>query len=88
MMPGPTFFFVLNGLVNGEEGMLATRAGPPDGPLVPDGWYFHFDDEWQDPDGTGPYTSRDEAVRAADASLLEPLATAGRERQNTGEVGA
>lgn len=69
MMPGPDYFFVLKGLLNGEEGVEARRCGPPNADFLVDGWYFLFDDEWQDPDGTGPFDSRQEAEREAAKTL-------------------
>lgn len=58
----PTVFFVLGGLVNGEEGCHAIPAGSGDGVEMPDGWYVSKDG---DPDGVGPYLSREEAQRDA-----------------------
>lgn len=55
-------FFVLNGLLNGEEGVKAVPAGGGDGRLS-DGWYYLRPG---DADGQGPYRSRDEAVRKAE----------------------
>lgn len=51
-----TIFFVLNGLVDGEEGYYATRTNED---VLEDGWYYLYGD---DPGGNGPYISRDEAI--------------------------
>lgn len=56
-------FFVLNGLVNGEEGVKALPAGGGQEEPLSDGWYFL---RGENPDGQGPYRSRDEAVRKAE----------------------
>jgi hypothetical protein len=55
-------FFVLNGLVNGDEDEYAYPSGgfEPSRPLD-DGWYF-FRDEG-DADGDGPWDSYQEADR-------------------------
>ena len=56
-------FFVLNGLVNGEEGVKALPAGGGQEEPLSDGWYFLHG---ENPDGLGPHRSRDEAVRKAE----------------------
>lgn len=56
----PTFFFVLGGLVNGNEGEPATTTDERD---MADGWYYLLDDE--NPNGYGPHPSRDSALEAA-----------------------
>lgn len=58
-------FFVLLGLLNGERGVLAQECGPPPpaGRVMPDGWYYLEEDG--DPDGEGPFSSRDEAEEMA-----------------------
>jgi len=43
-------YFVLNGLVNGEEGSRAVPAGSGNDPAQKDGWYFLLDG---DADGQG-----------------------------------
>lgn len=62
----PTVFFVLGGLVNGEEGCHAVPAGVLSGAdlstVMADGWYVLMDD---DPDGVGPFLSREAALRNA-----------------------
>jgi hypothetical protein len=55
-------YFVLNGLWNGEEGMLAIPMGPPTAPPQKDGWYWLWDGM---EDGKGPYTSEAAACRGA-----------------------
>lgn len=60
-MGKPTTFFVLNGLVDGEEGVTATPAGSGVDPVMADGWYVLADG---DPDGKRPFASRDEALRS------------------------
>ena len=59
-----TLFFVLKGLVDGEEGMLAQRSGT--GEELKDGWYFLTDDN---PDGDGPYDFKEEADQYAQMGL-------------------
>lgn len=61
-----TIFFVLNGLVNGETAARALRAGPGRADdILDDGFYFLIDgDDEIGPDGSGPYSSRDEATEA------------------------
>lgn len=59
-----TLFFVLKGLVNGEEGELAQRSGT--GAKLEDGWYFLRDD---DVDGDGPYDFREEAMQYAQMGI-------------------
>jgi hypothetical protein len=54
-------FFVLLGLHNGVEGEQATTAGFEE--QMADGWYYLLDDE--NPNGYGPYKSRDEALAEA-----------------------
>lgn len=58
--PTPTIFFVLNGLMNGEEGEMAMTCGV--GETMPDGWYYIFDGM---DDGQGPSASRRGAETAA-----------------------
>lgn len=53
-------YFVLNGLLNGEEGVRALTCGF--GAQQPDGWYWLNDGE---EDGHGPFGSRQLAERAA-----------------------
>ena len=55
-----TFYFVLNGLLNGESGVYATTCGF--GEQQPDGWYYLPDDCT---DGFGPYDSRETAEEFA-----------------------
>lgn len=62
-------YFVLNGLVNGEDGEYAIEAGGDDARRVPDGWYFLKDG---DADGTGPYDHKQEAEHAAELHKLHP----------------
>lgn len=52
-------YFVLKGLLNGEEGVYAVPAGGGEVPPQEDGWYFFVFDG--DSDGEGPFDSRDEA---------------------------
>lgn len=59
-----TLFFVLNGLINGEEGELAQRSGT--GEQLKDGWYFLMGD---DVDGDGPYEHKDEARMYAELGI-------------------
>lgn len=49
-----TTYFVLNGLINGEEGVFAVPAGGGDDPPQADGWYYIVDGM---DDGVGPYVS-------------------------------
>lgn len=59
-----TTFFVLNGFLNGEEGVRAERAGDGNGTLH-DGWYYIADDDnGENIDGTGPYPTKAAAERA------------------------
>lgn len=55
------YYFVLNGLWNGEEGYPAMTIGADhnDKPQA-DGWYWLLEG---DDDGHGPFLSRDAAVR-------------------------
>lgn len=53
-------FFVLNGLLNGEEGVEAATAGF--GVILADGWYYIFDGM---DDGAGTYKSQQAAEKAA-----------------------
>lgn len=55
--------FVLNGWHNGDEEMgKAQEAGPPDAPVLKDGWY------WLDADSEpqGPFETRQKALKAAE----------------------
>ncbi len=54
-------FFVLKGLINGEDGVLALRAGGDTSPRLDDGWYFMNHES--DPEEHGPFRSREEAVK-------------------------
>ena len=65
-----TLYYVLNGLLNGERDVSATRSGS--GLPQPDGHYFLPDDGATD--GEGPYDSVDEARSAAEdwRTELEP----------------
>ncbi len=61
----PHFFFVLNGLINGDEGLgHAVPAGSGLDPVLADGWYWLFDGEQDPAPNAGPYNSR-QAARAA-----------------------
>ena len=67
-------YFVLNGLLNGEEGVYAIPAGGGEVPPQEDGWYFFVFDG--DTDGEGPFDSRDEAQRemiASDKRIADEL---------------
>lgn len=56
-------YFVLCGLINGERGVGATRAGPPDGGApMKDGWYYT--NEGDDGEGVGPFLSEQDALEA------------------------
>lgn len=57
------FYFVLKGLLNGEEGCPAIPAGGGDDPAQEDGWYL-FQNEG-DADGFGPFDSEAAARRSA-----------------------
>jgi hypothetical protein len=57
-------FFVLNGLLNGEEGVQACTCGF--GHQLKDGWYFQLEG---DDDGVGPFLSREETQRAGAEAL-------------------
>lgn len=60
-----SYCFVLNGWVNGEEGLgRAQVAGPSNGPVLEDGWYWLVDG---DADGEGPYETREKAEEAYNA---------------------
>lgn len=61
-------FFVLKGLVNGEEGMYALTCGF--NKQMPDGWYFQ---SYYEDDGIGPFISREESKREI-AKYVPPLA--------------
>ncbi len=57
-------FFVLKGLLNGESGVYAVRAGgdiTPTTPRLADGWYFF--DHSSGTEEHGPFESRDETVK-------------------------
>lgn len=54
------YYFVKNGLFNGEEGTFAVPCGGTK-PQA-DGWYFMFEDM---DDGIGPYPSREVAMLEA-----------------------
>lgn len=56
-----TIYFVLNGLLNGEEGIYALPAGGGDDLPQEDGWYYLLEGE---ADGVGPYKSSNDALRA------------------------
>ena len=56
-----SIYFVLNGFVNGEQGMYAVEAGSADARRQADGWYFLPPGA---SDGVGPHESRDAAVKA------------------------
>lgn len=58
-MPDPPTFFVKDGLLNGEEGVMATKCGGNDEPTLEDGWYFIRHDE---EDGIGPYDTKELAI--------------------------
>jgi hypothetical protein len=66
--PGGDVFFVLGGLVNGEDGCLAHLSGPPNSPVLKDGWYWLRDGD-ADPHIKVPYKSREAATRALQAWL-------------------
>lgn len=53
-------YFVLNGLINGEEGVRALTCGIGD--QQPDGWYWIRDGM---EDGIGPFDSKEAATRAS-----------------------
>ena len=55
------FFFVKNGLLNGEAETFARRAGDDNEPLLADGWYYLVEDEEE---AVGPFASEDEAKEA------------------------
>lgn len=59
-----TIFFVLNGLINGEEGVYAQKTGT--GEQLKDGWYYLLGD---DVDGDGPYDHREEAQHYAQSQV-------------------
>lgn len=63
--PNISIFFVLNGLVNGEDGNYAIPCGGGDDPRLEDGWYFLPDDGSTD-DGYGPFDSKDEALKESE----------------------
>jgi hypothetical protein len=65
------YYFVLNGLWNGEEGMFAlpTGADGPDDEPQKDGWYWITDGM---DDGAGPHKSRDAAIRAYNEHKATP----------------
>lgn len=65
-MPKATCYFVLNGLVNGQDGTPAAKAGDGD-EVQKDGWYYLFDGE---ADGNGPHES---VQKAKDAARPEAL---------------
>lgn len=56
-----TYFFVLNGLCNGNEGEPAITTCERQ---MEDGWYF-LDDTDGDPNGHGPFNSREAAQEGA-----------------------
>jgi hypothetical protein len=60
--PRYSTYFVLNGLINGEEGMMAIPAGGGDDHPQADGWYFIVDGM---DDGAGPYDNQAIAVMEA-----------------------
>lgn len=63
-------YFVLNGLINGEEGVMAIPAvGGNDLPQA-DGWYFIVDGM---DDGAGPFTRKISAIKNGESyvALLE-----------------
>lgn len=57
-------FFVLKGLVDGEEGVSAQKSGT--GAQLADGWYYLVGD---DVDGDGPHEFREEAEHYAEAAI-------------------
>ena len=59
-MSNYSIYFVLNGLQNGEDGIGAVTT---DGRTQRDGWYYI---PFTEDDGTGPYISREQAVRKAE----------------------
>lgn len=62
-------YFVLNGLQDGEEGMLAIRCGGhPSDPVQKDGWYFL---PLGEDDGIGPFKSKEACERAATKAIAE-----------------
>jgi hypothetical protein len=59
---GEELFFVLGGWHNGSEEMgKAQEVGPPDAPILRDGWYFLDDDCGHH----GPYETRQAAAAKA-----------------------
>ena len=56
------FYFVKDGLVNGEEGVFAVPCGGGDDPPQPDGWYYLPPDY---EDGIGPFATKEEAEEAS-----------------------
>lgn len=55
-------FFVLNGLLNGEDGVYAVLC---DGEKLRDGWYWIIDG-MEDPVRSKPHRSREAAMRDAE----------------------
>jgi len=56
-----TTYFVLKGLVNGEEGEFAVPSGGSADKVQPDGWYYLLEGE---ANGRGPFNSRKDAEYA------------------------
>lgn len=85
--PKYQIYFVLNGLVNGEDGKTAHEAGPLNAliPIQKDGWYWLLDGMV---DGKGPFPSRNVAVTAAESEpMVFSFATDGTYRPYKDEDG-
>lgn len=59
---GHHLFFILKGFLNGNADYAMHEDGPPNSPLMADGWYAMNDDE----DTLGPYASIQEVERAVE----------------------